>query len=112
MSDLLRSHFSSVEETFLTSIIQGPPAMESFALFWSSLQVTVAEGIKQQVIDEETLAQAHDVAARVNTMAGLLIDLYEKSDAFTASFQNDLAPLFADLSVEGQSSHPIPPKPG
>ena len=114
MSGLLRSQFSSVEETFLTSMIK-PPAMESFALFWSGLQLTVEEGIKLQILDEETLAQAHVVACRVNSMAGQLLDLYEKSDAFTVSFQNDLAPLFADLSVDGQSlspSHPILPKPG
>ena len=114
MSSLLRSQFSSVEETFLTSMIE-PPEMESFAHFWSGLHITVAEGIKQQILDEETLAQAHGVACKVKTMAELLMNLYEKSDAFTASFQNDLAPLFADLSVDGQSpspSHPIPPKPG
>ena len=89
--------------------------MESFAHFWSGLQLTVEEGIKLQILDEETLAQAHVVACRVDTMAGQLIDLYEKSDAFTASFQNDLAPFFADLSIDGQSSspsHPTPPKPG
>ena len=89
--------------------------MESFSHFWSGLQLTVAEGIKQQILDEETLAQARVVACRVNTMADLLMDLYEKSDAFTTSFQNDLAPLLADLSIDGQSSspsHPIPPKPG
>ena len=86
--------------------------MESFAQFWSGLQLTVAEGIKLQILDEETLAQAHVVACRVNTMAGQLIDLYDKSDAFTASFHNDLAPFFADLNIDGQSSHPTPPKPG
>ena len=89
--------------------------MESFSQFWSGLQLTVAEGIKQQILDEETLAQAHVVACRVKTMTEQLMDLYEKCDTFTASFQNDLAPLFADLSVEGQSSSPslyIPPKPG
>jgi hypothetical protein len=115
MSGLLRNQFSSAEETFLTSIIQGLPEMESFAHFWSGLQLTVAEGIKQQILDEETLAQARVVACRVNTMAGLLLDLYENSDAVTASFQNDLAPFFADLSIDGQSSsssNPIPPKPG
>ena len=106
MSGLLRSQFSSVEDTFLTSIIQGPSAMESFAHFWSGLQLTVAEGIKLQILDEETLAQAHVVACRVNTMAGQLIDLYEKSDSFTASFHNDLAPFFADLNIDGQCSPP------
>lgn len=108
MSGLLRSKFSSVEEAFLTSII-GPPEMESFAQFWSGLQSTVAEGVKQQILDEETLAEAHVVACRVNKMAELIIDLYEKSDTFTVSSQNDLAPLFADLSVDRQ---PIPRKPG
>jgi hypothetical protein len=106
MSGLLRSQFSSVEETFLTSII-GPSEMESFAHFWSGLQFTVAEGIKQQMLDEETLAQAHVVACRVNTMAELIID--------SVSFQNDLAPLFADLSIDRQSSspsHPTLSKPG
>ena len=112
MSGLLRSQFSSVEETFLTSMI-GPPAMESFAQFWSGLQLTVADGIKMQILDEGTLAQAHVVACRVKTVTERLIDLYEKSDTFTVSFQNDLAPLFADLSVDEQSSSPsIPPKPG
>ena len=114
MSGVLRSQFSNVEETFLTSMIR-PPAMESFAHFWSGLHLTVAEGIKEQILDEEALAQAHVVACRVKTVAELLMDLYEKSDAFTTSFQNDLAPLFADLSVDGQSSsplHPTPPKPG
>ena len=89
--------------------------MESFAHFWSGLQLTVEEGIKLQILDEETLTQAHVVACRVNTIVGQLLDLYEKSDAIAVSFQNDLAPLFADLSVDGQSSspsHPIPPKPG
>ena len=114
MSGLLRSQFSNVEETFLTSMIE-PPEMESFAHFWSGLQLTVAEGIKQQILDEKTLPYARGIACKVKTMAELLMDLYEKSDAFTASFQNDLAPLFADLSVDRQSSlpsHPIPPKPG
>ena len=86
--------------------------MESFAHFWSGLQLTVTEG---QILDEETLAQAYVVACRVKTMTELLMDLYEKSDAFTVAFQNDLAPLFADLSIDGQPSspsHPIPPKPG
>ena len=104
MSGLLRSQFSSVEETFLTSIIQGPPAMESFAHFWSDLQLSVTEG---QILDEDTLAQAHVVACRVKTMAEPLIH--------SMFFQNDLAPLLADLSIDGQSSsssHPIPPKPG
>ena len=104
MSGLLCSQFSGVEKTFLTSIVQGLPAMESFAHFWSGLQSTVTEG---QILDEETLAQAHVVACRVKAMAELLMD--------SMSFQNDLAPLFADLSVDGQSSsssHPIPPKPG
>ena len=89
--------------------------MESFAHFWSGLHLTVAEGIKQQILDEETLTQAHVIACRVKTMAEQLMDLYEKSDAFTVSFQNDLAPLLADLSIDGQSSptsHPVPPKPG
>ena len=114
MSGLLRSQFSSVEETFLTSMIE-PPEMESFAHFWSGLHLSVAEGIKQQILDEETLTQAHGVACKVKTMAELLMDLYEKSDAFTTSFQNDLAPFFADLNIDGQSSSPsqsIPPKPG
>ena len=114
MSGLLRSQFSSVEETFLTSMIQ-PPEMESFAHFWSDLQLTFEEGIKQQILDEETLPQAHEVARRVKIMAELLMDLYEKSDTFTVSSRNDLAPFFADLSIDGQSSsssHPIPPKPG
>ena len=106
MSSLLRSQFSSVEETFLTSIMHGPPAMESFAQFWLGLQLTVAEGIKQQILDEETLAQAHVVACRVKTIAEPLIH--------SMSFENDLAPLFADLNIDGQSSslHPRPPKPG
>ena len=89
--------------------------MESFAHFWSGLQSTVAEGIKQQTLDEETLAQAHEVACRVKTMTELLMDLYEKSDTFTVSSQNDLAPFFSDLNIDGQSSspsHPIPLKPG
>ena len=89
--------------------------MESFAHFWSGLHLTVADGIKHQILDEETLAKAYEVAGRVNTMAGLLMDLYDKSDAITVSFQNDLAPFFADLSIDGQSSspsHSIPPKPG
>ena len=115
MSGLLRSQFSSVEEKFLTSMIQGLPAMESFAHFWSDVQLTVTEGIRQQILDEETLTQVHVVACRVKTMTEQLIDLYDKSDAFTVSFQNDLAPLLADLSIDGQCSspsHPIPPKPG
>ena len=89
--------------------------MESFAHFWSGLHLTLAEGMKQEIIDEETLTQAHVVAYRVKTMADLLMDLYDKSDAFTSSFQSDLAPLLADLSIDRQSSspsHPIPPKPG
>ena len=89
--------------------------MESFAQFWSGLLLTVEEGIKQQILDEETLAQAHVVACRVNTMAGQLLDLYDRSDALTVSSQNDLAPFFSDLSIDGQSSspsHPIPPKSG
>ena len=115
MSGLLRSQFSSVEETFLTSIIQGLPAMESFAHFWSGVQLTFAEGIKQQILDEETLAQAHEVAFRVKTMTELLMDLYDNSDALRVSSQNDLAPFFSDLSIDGRSSspsHPLPPKPG
>ena len=115
MSGLLRSQFSSVEETFLTSIIEGPSAMESFSHFFSGLQLTFSEGVKQQMLDEETLAEARVVACRVKTMTELLMDLYEKSDAFTASFQKDLAPFFGDLSIDGQSSSsslPIPPKPG
>ena len=115
MSSLLRSQFSSVEETFLTSIMGGLPAMESFAHFWSGLQLTLAEGVEQKILDEEALAQAHVAACRVKTVAELLMDLYDKSDTFTASFQNDLAPLFGDLNIDGQtssSSHPIPPKPG
>lgn len=85
--------------------------MESFAHFWSGLQLTVAEGVKQQILDEETLTQAHVVACRVKTMTDLLMDLLKDS----MSFQNDLAPLLANLSIDGQSSspsHPIPPKPG
>ena len=85
--------------------------MESFAHFWSGLQLTLAEGIKQQILDEETLSQAHVVAFRVKTMAELLMGLLKDS----MSLQNDLAPLLADLSIDGQSSspsHPIPPKPG
>ena len=103
MSGLLRSKFSSVEETFLTSMIE-PPEMESFAHFWSGLQLTVEEGIKQQILDEETLADAYVVACRVKTMAELFMD--------SMSFQNGLAPLFANLSVNGQSSSPSHPKPG
>ena len=82
--------------------------MESFAHFWSGLQLTVTEG---QILDEETLAQAYVVACRVKTMADLLMDLLNDS----VSFQNDLVPLFADLSIDRQSSspsHPIPLKPG
>ena len=89
--------------------------MESFAQFWSSLHLTVAEGVKLQILDEGTLAQAHVVTCKVKTVAERLMELYEKSDAFTVSFQNDLAPLLADLNIDGQSSspsHPIPPKPG
>ena len=113
MSGLLRSQFSNVEETFLTSIIEGPSAMESFAHFWSGLHLTVAEGVKQQILDEEALAQARVVACRVNAMAGQLLDHYEKCDAFTVTLQKDLAPFFADLSIHGQSSSPShPPKPG
>lgn len=81
--------------------------MESFAHFWLGLQLTVEEGIKQQNIDEETLAQAHVVARRVSTMAELMIDCM--------SFQDEVASLFSDLSIDGQSSSPshhIPPKPG
>ena len=114
MSILLRSQFSSVEETFLTSIIDSPE-MESFALFWSGLHLTVAEGIKRQILDEEALPEAHVIACRVKAMAELLIDLYETSENFIASSQNDLAPLFADLSVDRHSSspsNPIPPNPG
>lgn len=114
MSGLLRSQFSSVEETFLTSIIK-PPAMESFAHFWSDLQLAVEEGINLQILDEETLTQAHVVACRVNTMAGQLLDIYENSDALTMSSQNDLAPFFSDLNIDGQSSlpsRPMPPKSG
>ena len=107
MSGLLHSQFSGVEETFLTSIVQGLPAMESFAHFWSGLQLTVEEGIKQQNLDEETLSEAYVVACRVKTMAELFMD--------SMSFQNGLAPLFANLSIDGQSSSPsnlIPPKTG
>ena len=89
--------------------------MESFAQFWSGLQLTVAEGMKQQVLDEKTLPEAHVIACRVKTMAELLIELYDTSDTFTASSQNDLAPLLADLSVDRQSSSPShfkPPKAG
>ena len=89
--------------------------MESFAHFWSGLHLTVAEGVKQQILDEEALAQAHEVAYRVKTMTEQLMNHYEEIDAFRVSFLNDLAPLFADLSVDGQSSspsHSIPPKPG
>ena len=115
MSGLLRNQFSSVEETFLTSLMGGLPAMESFAHFWSGLQSTFAEGIKQQILDEETLPHAHEVAFRVKTMTELLLDLYEKSDTFREASQNDLAPFFSDLSIDGQlrsPSHPTPPKPG
>ena len=89
--------------------------MESFAHFWSGLQLTVADGIKLQILDEGTLAQVHVVACKVKTVTERLMDLYENSDALTALSQNDLASLFADLSFGGQSSslsHPIPPKPG
>ena len=89
--------------------------MESFADFWSGLQLTVAEGIKLQILDEGTLSQAHVVACRVKTVTERLMDLYEKSDTFTVSSLNDLAPFFSDLSIDGQSSspsHPLPPKPG
>ena len=88
--------------------------MESFAHFWSGLQLTVEEGIKLQILDEKTLAQAHVVACNVNTMAGQLLDLYENSDALTVLSQNDLAPFFSDLSIDGRSSSPspIPPKSG
>ena len=115
MSGLLRSQFSSVEDTFLTSIIQGPSAMESFAHFWSGLHLTVAEGVKQQILDEEALTQACEVAYRVKAITEQLMDHYEKIDAFRVSSQNDLAPFFSDLSIDRQSSspsHPTPPKPG
>jgi hypothetical protein len=81
--------------------------MESFAHSWSSLQLTFAEGIKQQNLDEETLTQAHVVAHRVKTMTELLLD--------SMSLQNDLAPLLADLSINRQSSspsHSVSPKLG
>ena len=110
MSGLLRSQFSNVEETFLTSMM-GPSAMESFAYFWSSLQLTVADGIKLQILDEGTLAQAHVVACKVKTVTERLMDLYENSDALTVSSQNDLASLFSDLSFDGQSSSPLNPIP-
>ena len=89
--------------------------MESFAHFWAGLQLTFEEGIKQQILDDETLPHAHVVAFKVKTMAEQLLDLYDSCDAFTASFQNDLAPFFADLSIDEQSSspsHPKPSKPG
>ena len=81
--------------------------MESFSHLWSGLLLTVEEGIKQQTLDEETLAEAQVVACRVNTMAELLLDCI--------SFQDDVASLLADLSIDGQSSpsfHPTLPKPG
>ena len=115
MSGLLRSQFSSAEASFLASVMGGLPAMESFAHFWSGLLLTVEEGVKQQTLDKEELPHAREVAFRVKTMTELLLDLYEKSDTFTASSQNDLAPFFSDLSIDGQSSspsHPTPLKPG
>ena len=77
--------------------------MESFAHSWSGLQLTFAEGIKQQILDEETLPKAHEVARRVKTMAELLLDCM--------SFQNDVASLLSDLSIDGQISSPSHPTP-
>ena len=76
--------------------------MVSFAHFWSGLQLTFEEGIKKQILDEETLPKAHEVAGRVKTMAELLMDCM--------SFQDEVASLLADLNIDGQSSSP--PKPG
>ena len=81
--------------------------MESFSRLWSGLQLTVEEGIKQQILDEETLAEAYVVACRVKTMTELIMDCM--------SFQNDVASLLAGLNIDGKSSspsYPVPPKQG
>ena len=78
--------------------------MESFTRFWSGLQSSVVEGVKQQSLNEETLSLAHTMFSRIEIISERFLGLYEKSDAITAAFQQDLAVLFADLNINGQPS--------
>ena len=100
MLTTLKEELAAVEEAFISSISEGPEAVEAFYQSWNRLQTSLDTMLTQGPVDEEMSAQAHRVASTIEILASRFLELYETSDTVTAQLEGDLQSAFADLRIE------------
>jgi hypothetical protein len=105
MSNNLRTDFLQAEDTLLTLLNEDPSGLEDFFEVWTALAGRLS--LAGQEVDEETLIVAHRVSSRIEFIAKQVLELHEKTDAYSFALQNDLNELVTKISLaeEDVSAH-------
>jgi len=96
----LRTDFLLAEESFVSALSEGSGSIQSFDETWSKLQLSLEEAMKLGNIDDDTLGVVHQVASRIQMLAGRFIELQDNVGAVTDSLERDLNVIFDDLSLQ------------
>jgi len=99
MASPFHPQLACAEEKFISSLSQGPEAVQAFYLFWSGLQATFSKAVQEERVDKDTLELAHQVVPRVEIIAKKFLELHEGAESLALSLQDGLDVIFANLDL-------------
>ncbi|KAH9949425.1 hypothetical protein B0H21DRAFT_728962 [Amylocystis lapponica] len=106
--DSIRQRLNSAETDFLTAVMHGTSALESFYEAWDGLMRDIEHDAA--TMDEELSSLVRTTATRVAILAEASHDLYVDCDALTTGMVGEIEDILSGLSIASVVPNP-PPSP-
>lgn len=103
--DSIQSRLSTIEDEFISALLQGEDSIAQFDKRWEQLMQDVDQLSLSVGLNTETAVLVHTTAMRVATLAETSADLYDDFDNLTTVLVDDLDSLVSELSLQGSTSH-------
>ena len=104
MASPFHPQLACAEERFISSLLQGPEAVQAFYLFWSGLQANFSKAVQEERVDKDTLELAHQVVPRVEIITKQFLELHQGAESLALSLHDGLDATFANLDLGAQLS--------
>ncbi|KZT02452.1 uncharacterized protein LAESUDRAFT_815304 [Laetiporus sulphureus 93-53] len=91
MADSIRSRLLDAEDKLLSTVIDGPAAIEAFDHYWTALLHDVDNALLSEAgLDADTISLAHATSSRIAILADTFQSMQADYDALTSAMVDDL----------------------
>ncbi|KAH9937293.1 uncharacterized protein B0H18DRAFT_969968 [Fomitopsis serialis] len=110
----IRERLLAIEAEFLSSVVSGTAALETFSDQWRDILADVASAVEMSNLDEETISLAHAVSSNIDAFASSFEDFFVAADEIQTTMDTELEDALSRLVLgtdEGEQDLSMAMKP-